>query len=136
MSRSGGLEPCLVLDLERQQDAGDAIVPGHGELDFEGKVFHDVGVRFKGNGTFLNALGGRENGPVAGTDKVPYKIHLNEFVKGQKLGAKISTLDFRNNVTDATSVLLAVPSRERRRGMRCSDRTARADTNPVRLIHS
>lgn len=75
---------------------------GHGDLDFEGKVFHDVGVRFKGNGTFLNSVRNPTAGPVSGTEKVPYKVHLNEFVKGQKLGTKITTLDFRNNITDAS----------------------------------
>lgn len=73
----------------------------HADIDFSGVPFHDVGVRFKGNGTFLNARDGNERGRVSGTEKVPYKIHLNEFVKGQKLG-KISTLDFRNNVTDSS----------------------------------
>lgn len=77
---------------------------GHGDLDFEGKVFHDVGVRFKGNGTFLNAVRDPMNGQVGGAEKVPFKVHLNEFVKGQKLGAKITTLDFRNNITDASSM--------------------------------
>ena len=74
----------------------------HGDLDFEGKVFHDVGVRFKGNGTYLNSVRSYMGGPAEPTDKVPYKIHLNEFVKGQKLGAGINILDFRNNITDAS----------------------------------
>jgi len=74
---------------------------GHAGFDFGGVTFHDVGVRFKGNGTFLNARDGNERGRVSGTEKVPYKVHLNEFVKGQKLG-KISTLDFRNNITDSS----------------------------------
>lgn len=74
---------------------------GHGDIDFSGVAFHNVGVRFKGNGTFLNARDGNERGRVNGTEKVPYKVHLNEFVKGQKLG-KITTLDFRNNITDSS----------------------------------
>ena len=74
----------------------------HGDLDFDGKLFHDVGVRFKGNGTFLNSFPDGSPNRVSGTEKVPYKVHLNEFVKGQKLGGKITILDFRNNVTDAS----------------------------------
>lgn len=77
---------------------------GHGDLEFEGKAFHDIGVRFKGNGTFLNAVNEPMFGQVSSTDKVPYKVHLNEFVKGQKLGGQITTLDFRNNITDASAM--------------------------------
>lgn len=73
----------------------------HGDLVFNNQTFRDVGVRFKGNGTFLNSRDGDERGEVNPSQKVPYKVHLNEFVKGQKLG-KVSTLDFRNNVTDAS----------------------------------
>ena len=52
--------------------------------------FRDVAVRFKGNGTYLNARG---------TEKVPFKVDLNKYVKGQKL-AGVETLNFHNNITD------------------------------------
>ncbi len=77
---------------------------GHADIDIEGKVFRDVGVRFKGNGTFLNAVRDSSYSHVSPGERVPYKVHLNEFVKGQKLAGKITTLDFRNNITDATAM--------------------------------
>jgi spore coat protein CotH len=62
-----------------------------GVLEFEGVRIPDVGVRYKGNGTFVNAQG---------SDKLSLKVHLNEYVKGQKF-AKLKTLNFHNQVTDA-----------------------------------
>ena len=51
-----------------------------------GRFFTTSGKRFKGNGTFLNATGDRRWAATsAAPEKVPYKVHLNEFVKGQKL---------------------------------------------------
>ena len=63
----------------------------HADLEFADRQFHDVGVRFKGNGTYLDARG---------TDKFPFKVDLNKYVKGQKL-AGLETLNFHNNITDA-----------------------------------
>lgn len=60
------------------------------ELDFAGQVFDEVGVRYKGNGTFLESRGAL---------KRPLKIDLNEFGKDQKL-AGMSQLNLHNNVTD------------------------------------
>jgi spore coat protein H len=62
----------------------------HADLDFAGRQFRDVGVRFKGNGTYLDARG---------SGKLPLKVDLNKYVKGQKL-AGVETLNFHNNVTD------------------------------------
>ncbi len=62
----------------------------HADLEFADRQFKDVGVRFKGNGTYLNARG---------SDKVPFKVDLNKYVKGQKL-AGIETLNFHNSITD------------------------------------
>lgn len=62
----------------------------HGDLDFGGQRFRDVAVRFKGNGTFLDA---RSSG------KLPLKVDLNKYVKGQKL-AGVTTLNLHNNYTD------------------------------------
>jgi len=63
----------------------------HGALEFAGRQFRDVAVRYKGNGTFMDARG---------SGKLPFKIDLNKYVKSQKL-AGVSTLNFHNNITDA-----------------------------------
>jgi hypothetical protein len=61
-----------------------------GRLDFAGKSFHNVGVRFRGNGTYINSLWG---------NKQSYKIDLNRHVKGQDI-AGVSTLNLVNSVPD------------------------------------
>ena len=63
----------------------------HADLDFGGVQLKDVGVRYKGNGTYMESQGG---------DKRPLKIDLNRYVKGQKLAGH-TTLDLQNNTTDA-----------------------------------
>ncbi len=63
----------------------------HAKLQFESRSFDDVAVRYKGNGTFMDA---RQS------DKKSFKVDLNEFVKGQKF-AGVSKLNFHNNITDA-----------------------------------
>lgn len=63
----------------------------HARLQFESKSLDDVAVRYKGNGTFMDA---RQS------DKKSFKVDLNEFVKGQKF-AGVSKLNFHNNITDA-----------------------------------
>src|SRR5882672_1028620 len=64
----------------------------HADMEFEGKEFKDVAVRYKGNGTWLTS---------AGMDKRSMKIEVNQFTKGQKL-AGVITLNLHNNVTDAS----------------------------------
>lgn len=64
----------------------------HADLEFEGVALKDVAVRYKGNGTYMDAQ-------RSGTDKKSMKVDLNEFVKGQKI-AGVSKLNFHNNVTD------------------------------------
>lgn len=59
-------------------------------LDFEGRPFKEVAVRYKGNSSFMMARG---------SDKRSLKIDLNEYVKGQKL-AGVATLNLHNCVTD------------------------------------
>jgi hypothetical protein len=61
-----------------------------GRLDFAGKTFHNVGVRFRGNGTYVNSLWG---------NKQSYKVDLNRHKKGQDL-AGVSTLNFVNSIPD------------------------------------
>ena len=63
-----------------------------GQLDFAGKSFANVAVRYKGNGTFMQSRG---------SEKRSLKVDLDKFEKGQKL-ANNSTLNFHNNVTDAS----------------------------------
>jgi spore coat protein CotH len=64
----------------------------HANLEFEGRVFKDVAVRYKGGGTFLESRGSL---------KRPLKVSLNQYVKGQKL-AGVAALNLANNVTDAS----------------------------------
>lgn len=64
----------------------------HANLEFEGVPLKDVAVRYKGNGTYMDAR-------RSGNDKKSLKVDLNEFVKGQKV-AGVSKLNFHNNVTD------------------------------------
>ncbi|MBN8249175.1 MAG: CotH kinase family protein, partial [Verrucomicrobia bacterium] len=59
-------------------------------LTFEGTAFPEVAVRYKGNGTYMDARD---------TVKKSLKVDLNEFVKGQKI-AGVSKLNFHNNITD------------------------------------
>jgi hypothetical protein len=63
-------------------------------LQIEDWTFHDVAVRYKGNGSYLRAT-------RAGSDKISLKVDLNKHVKGQKL-AGVTTLNFQNNITDGS----------------------------------
>ena len=65
----------------------------HATLQIDDWTFEDVGVRYKGNGSYLRASG-------AGSDKISLKVDLNKHVKGQRL-AGLTTLNFQNNITDA-----------------------------------
>ena len=64
----------------------------HGTLQIDDWTFRDVGVRYKGNGSYLRAT-------RAGSDKISLKVDLNKYVKGQAL-AGITTINFQNNITD------------------------------------
>ncbi len=64
----------------------------HADLEFEGQRLSDVGVRYKGNGTFMEARNSL---------KRSFKIDLNKYVKGQSLG-RVTTLTLQNNVTDGS----------------------------------
>ncbi len=57
-----------------------------GTVDFGGRTLTNAAIRFKGNGTFLSAMS---------SYKRPYKLDLNEHVKGQKLGG-VAKLNFGN----------------------------------------
>jgi spore coat protein H len=64
----------------------------HADLEFEGRLLRDVGVRYKGNGTFLESRD---------SIKRSLKIDLNKYVKGQGL-EDVRMLTLQNNVTDAS----------------------------------
>ena len=64
----------------------------HADLEFAGLTFKDVGVRYKGNGTFMESRNSL---------KRSLKVDLNHYAKGQKL-AGVTKLNFNNNVTDAS----------------------------------
>ncbi|MBL9168792.1 MAG: CotH kinase family protein [Verrucomicrobiales bacterium] len=71
------------------------------DLEFGTNRFKDVGVRYKGNGTFLSS---RES------LKRSLKLDLNQFVKGQKL-AGMSQLNLHNSVRDPSGMNEAIAYR-------------------------
>ena len=85
-----------LLHNPKAQRAGIAGVLGfdypwsQGDVEFGGVTFTNVGIRYKGNGTFLHSLG---------TYKRPFKLDLNHAVKGQKL-AGLATLNLGNLSAD------------------------------------
>ena len=64
----------------------------HASIDFNGKAFQDVAVRYKGNSTFMMSRGAL---------KRSLKVDLNKYVKGQKI-AGVTTLNLHSNVNDAS----------------------------------
>jgi spore coat protein CotH len=64
----------------------------HADLEIEGRLLKDVGVRYKGNGTFMESRDSL---------KRSLKIQLDRYAKGQSLG-DVTTLTLQNNVTDAS----------------------------------
>jgi len=76
------------------------------DLEFGTNKFKDVGVRYKGNGTFLSS---RES------LKRSLKVDLNQFVKGQKL-AGMSQLNLHNSVRDPSGMNEAIAYRLFREG--------------------
>lgn len=73
----------------------------HADLEFGTNHFKDVGVRYKGNGTFLSSYD---------IPKRSLKIDLNQFVKGQKFGG-LSQFNLHNSVRDPSSMNEAVAYR-------------------------
>lgn len=63
-------------------------------LDFNGLIFTNLAVRYKGNGTFLES---KQN------YKRSFKADLNEHVEGQRL-AKQETLNFHNLLSDRSRI--------------------------------
>jgi spore coat protein CotH len=64
----------------------------HATATVDGRTVRDIGVRYKGNGTFN--LGQQVN-------KTSFKLDLNHYVKGQRLSG-VKTLNLHSNVTDAS----------------------------------
>jgi len=62
----------------------------HADLEFAGRLFQNVAVRYKGNGTYMQSRNSL---------KRSLKVELNKYIAGQKL-AGISKLNFHSNVTD------------------------------------
>lgn len=62
----------------------------HANLKFEDASLNDIAVRYKGNGTYMDAMR---------SDKKSLKLDLNEFSKKQKL-AGLTKLNFHNNISD------------------------------------
>jgi spore coat protein H len=88
----------------------------HADLEFGPHKFRDIGVRYKGNGTFLSSRSSL---------KRSLKIDLNKFVKGQKL-AGMSQLNLHNSVRDPSGMNEAVAYRIFREGKVPAPRTAYA----------
>ncbi|MCW5552190.1 MAG: CotH kinase family protein [Verrucomicrobiae bacterium] len=86
------------------------------DLEFGTNKFKDVGVRYKGNGTFLSS---RES------LKRSLKLDLNQFVKGQKL-AGMSQLNLHNSVRDPSGMNESIAYRLFREGGVPAPRTAYA----------
>jgi RNA polymerase sigma factor (sigma-70 family) len=79
-ARRNGLAGVLGLDFNW----------GHADFELGESQFTNVGARFKGNGTFLSSLYGW---------KRPFKVDLNKYTKGQKLGDVVD-LNFHNLADD------------------------------------
>ena len=63
----------------------------HADVDFDGHLYRDVGLRFKGNSSYL----------VARDLKRPFKLDVNHYEEGQTL-AGLTSLNFNNNAMDPT----------------------------------
>lgn len=100
MAPPPGQETSVVMNLQGQEGMRNGVAGAmgldfkyvHADLEFEGKRFTDVGVRYKGNGTFMAARNSL---------KRSFKIDINRYVKGQKF-AGLSTLNLHCAVVDGS----------------------------------
>ena len=96
MGGPGGRGPGMNLQAPKGKKNGLSGAMGvefeyvHATLEFDGKTFPDVAVRYKGNGTYMMSRGQL---------KRSFKIDLNRYTKGQDL-AGLTTLNLHSNVTD------------------------------------
>jgi hypothetical protein len=88
----------------------------HADLEFGTNVFKDVGVRYKGNGTFLSSRD---------SVKRSLKIDLKQFSKGQNLDG-MSQINLHNSVRDPSFMNEAIAYRLFRDGGVPAPRTAYA----------
>jgi spore coat protein CotH len=63
----------------------------HASLDYNGQTFDDIGLRFKGNSSYLTGKG----------LKKPFKLSLNRFNENQTL-AGLAEINLNNNAMDGT----------------------------------
>lgn len=68
------------------------------DVELDGQLLKDVGLRFKGNGTYMMSASGK---------KRPYKIDFNRFVEDQRFHG-MQQLNLHNNVMDPTHVRQAL----------------------------
>lgn len=68
------------------------------DVELDGQTIQDVGLRFKGNGSYMLS---------AATRKRPFKIDFNRYVDGQKFHG-MQQLNLHNNVMDPTHVRQAL----------------------------
>jgi spore coat protein CotH len=68
------------------------------DVELDGQKLNDIGLRFKGNGTYMMSAASR---------KRPMKIDFNRFVDGQKFHG-MQQLNLHNNVMDPTHVRQAL----------------------------
>ncbi len=66
----------------------------HGSVTINGQTLRNVGVRYKGNGTYFEGVA---------KGKVSLKLDFAEYVKGQRLGT-LKKLNLHSNITDASSM--------------------------------
>jgi hypothetical protein len=63
-------------------------------LEFEGKIYGKIGVRFKGNSSFASSQG---------TIKRPFKLDFDEFIKTQRFFG-MTKISLNNNAMDASQI--------------------------------
>lgn len=68
------------------------------EVELNGEAFHDIGLRFKGNGSYMLSAASR---------KRPFKIDFNRFEADQRFYG-LQQLNLHNNVMDPTHVRQAL----------------------------
>lgn len=85
-----------------------------GTLEFRGKTYPGVDVRYNGNSTFMMS---------AGSDKRPLKIDLNKHIKGHKIDGQ-TTLNPANNLSDPSMMREALAYEVFRRAGVPAPRTA------------
>jgi len=90
---AGGKIPLRGTDGERNGIAsvlGLEYPDSEVDMEFDGQQFESTSIRYKGNGTYLDAKG---------TNQKPFKLDLNDGYPGRKL-AGVVKINLHNNITD------------------------------------